>query len=481
LTLFQKSELDDQTYVTFPTLTRSTVVPEPHEPELTIHSLRLDQETGLGTLTLLGSLADKTSRITFDQTGSGFLQATPTETIGNASADIRNFEIRLSSPQGQHLGWIAGAIYHHSDKASADNIIQDGATAFIDANPADFGGNPGSLLAPNNVISSYQVDQENEEFVVFGELSYVFSDELTLTAGGRFFDASTKSTVTRPPSALFVGSFNAVGTAFTEGSDETGFTPKISLSWQPSDVFMAYGSYSEGFRVGGANPNPPGSTGAGATPSYDSDAVKNYEVGVRTTWADSSLLLDATVFHIDWEDIQVRLFTPAPLYLAYVTNAGSADIDGVEFSGVWRVNDHFDVKSNVTWLDARLAEFLPDTFAPGGHAAGSTLPGASDWTVNTTGKVYFGGWREPAISVSHQYISEAPVAFSSITERGGFSIVDVRASMKLGETTDVAIFANNVLDEYGLLNAPFADFYPQPLGSVVRPRTVGLTLNWYVN
>jgi len=482
MTMYQKSELDDQTYVTVPTLTRDTFVPEPHEPELTIHSLRLDQDFNMGTLTLLGAVADKSSRIVFDQTVSGFLQGTPTETVGNAEADIENFEVRFASTSDARLHWLVGAMYHSSDKNSADNIVQEGAAAFIDANTGDFGGHPGSLLAPNDVISSYQVHQENEESAVFGEVGYGLTDSLALTVGGRFFDTSTESTVTRPPSALFAGFFDAVGSEFTEGADETGFTPKVSLSWRPNDGFMGYGSYSEGFRVGGANPNPPIATGAGATAAYDSDSVKNYELGVRTTWADSSLQLDATAFHIDWKDIQVRLFTPAPLFLAYVTNAGSADIDGVEFSGVWRVSQSFGLESNVTWLDARLSEFLPDTFAPGGgHAEGTTLPGASEWVVNTTATLSLEGRWEPRFSARHQYISKAPVAFNSVTERGGFSLVDLRASIRLRENTELAIFANNAFDEYGILNAPFADFFPQPLGSVTRPRTVGMTLNWYLN
>src|SRR5687767_12183060 len=46
LTMYQKTELDDQTYVTLPTLTRATFVAEPHETEMLINSLRLDQQLG---------------------------------------------------------------------------------------------------------------------------------------------------------------------------------------------------------------------------------------------------------------------------------------------------------------------------------------------------------------------------------------------------------------------------------------------------
>ena len=46
------------------------------------------------------------------------------------------------------------------------------------------------------------------------------------------------------------------------------------------------------------------------------------------------------------------------------------------------------------------------------------------------------------------------------------------------EKLSLALFANNLLDEYGVLNAPFADFYVIPLGSVTRPRTIGLRVNY---
>ena len=48
--------------------------------------------------------------------------------------------------------------------------------------------------------------------------------------------------------------------------------------------------------------------------------------------AGGALLLDAAVFHIKWDDIQVRLFGPAPTYYSYVTNAGGAENDGVIFN-----------------------------------------------------------------------------------------------------------------------------------------------------
>jgi len=41
------------------------------------------------------------------------------------------------------------------------------------------------------------------------------------------------------------------------------------------------------------------------------------------------------------------------------------------------------------------------------------------------------------------------------------------------------LFADNVFNEYGILNAPFASSFA-PQGSIVRPRTIGLRIDWHL-
>jgi iron complex outermembrane receptor protein len=479
LTLYQEMKLEDQTYVEIGSFVRRTFVPEPHDTELIINSLRLDQDVGFADLTILGAMADKDGKPVFDSTVSGFMQAdVPTPSNSHVESDAWHVEARLASKGEGRFEWLVGAAYAESDKSTFDVTYQPGAVAYIDANPALFGGYPGSLLAPDDNISRYDADQTNEDLGIFGEVSYKLTDTWTVTVGGRYFDTKSDSTVARPPSALFPDSFDPVGSSFRELQSETGFTPKASISYRPSDDLMVYALYSQGFRVGGANPNPPGLTGVPT--SYDSDTVDNYEIGLKTSFADQRLLVDVAAFHIKWNDMQVRLFTPAPFFYSYVSNAGGAEVDGVEFSGVWRVTSIFDLQAAVTWQDAAVSEFVEDTFAPGGgHAAGTPLPGSSEWTTALTATLRLDSAPlQPRFEVTHRYVSEADVAFNSITKRGDYSVVDVRATATLGENTSLSLFANNVTNEYGTVNAPFADFYNPPLGSVVRPLTYGLRLNW---
>jgi outer membrane receptor protein involved in Fe transport len=483
-TMYQETNLQDQTYLTVPTYTRNTVVAEPHDTEMLLHSLRVEQDLGFADLTVLGALAKKESYIVFDYSTSGYLVAgEPTWSDGYAEADSKHIEARLSSKEDSgRLSWLIGFSYAESTKDSNDGTYQEGAAAYIDANPDLFGGLSGSLLAPNDYISQYIVDQENDDLGIFGELTFDITDALSITAGGRFFDASSDTQVIIPPSAEFVGVYNPDGIQFggPEGSD--GFTPKVTIKYQPSDSFMVYARYSEGFRIGGANPNAGRLTGGGIEAAYAPDSLENYEIGTRFDLAEKKLQVDLTAFHLKWSDMQVRLFTPAPFYYSYVVNAGGAEINGVEFSAAFRPNEIVDFSTNITYLDAEVSEFVPDSFAAnglGGYPEGTTLPGASEWTIANSLNFNFADVAlSPRLSITHNYLSKAPVAFGAVTRRGGYHLVDARLTFQIQENVDLALYAENLFDKYGLINAPFADSYPQPLGSVTRPRTIGLKFGW---
>lgn len=482
LTMYQKGDLEDQTYLILGTRDRDTSVLEPHITEFIIHSLRLDQDLGATRFTMLGSYATKDGRPTFDSTTSCYLQGCiPTEFNSHVESRATHFEARLASNDTEsRMSWIFGGAYYKSHKDTHDVLHQDGAEAFIDANPGLFGGNPGSLLGPDDIIDRYFVDQENKDWGIFGEASFKLTPQFTATLGGRYFGTKSDTTVTRPPSAYFPNVFTPTTSSFNELQDEKGFTPKVTLAFRPHDGLLAYATYSQGFRVGGANPNPP--TLTGVPTSYDSDSSKNYELGMRADLAGSRVLIDATVFRIDWTDIQVRLFTPAPYFYSYVTNAGEAKIKGVEFSGAFQASPMLGFQATVTYQDATVSKFLPDTFSAnglGGYPPGTVLPGSSKWSTAATATLRFEGMPlAPRFELSHRYISSAPVAFDSTTRRGNFSIVDARVALTLKENATLSLFANNLFDKYGVLNAPFADFPPRPYGSATRPRSIGVRLNW---
>jgi len=487
MTMYQETNLEDQTYLNVPTYTRSTGVAEPHDTEMLLHSLKIEQDLGFADLTILGAIAEKDSLIVFDYTGRGYVDpAEPTWSDGFAEGDSKHFEVRLaSSDDDSRFSWLFGATYYESTKDSNDGVFQEGAADYIDANPDLFGGVSGSLVAPNDYVSQYIVDQENEDFAIFGEVTFDVTDAISITAGGRYFDATSDTQVIIPPSAPFAGVVDTVGTQFggPEGAD--GFTPKVTVKYQPNDDFMIFARYSEGFRIGGANPNAGRLPAGTVDTAYAPDNLENYEIGTRFDLMENRLKIDLTAFHLKWSDMQVRLFTPAPFFYSYVVNSGGSEINGLELSALFRVNEIVDFSTNITYLDAEVSEFVPDTFSSnglGGYPAGTTLPGASEWAIANTLNFNLADIAlSPRISITHNYLSGAPVAFGSSIERGDYHLVDARATLQVQENVEVALYVENLFDKYGILNAPFSDFYPQPVGSITRPRSIGLKFSWSLN
>ncbi|GGD70404.1 TonB-dependent receptor [Croceicoccus mobilis] len=485
ISVWQDTDLEDQTYLdTSNPYIRDTARAEPQETRFFLNSVRLDQELAdVGTLTVMGSVVDKTNATVFSYpywyvtgvtTGEGTAYGT-----GDADANIRTVEARLASETGPVFNWLVGISHMTSDKTSYDQIFQLGAEAYIDANPDSFGGYAGSLLTPNDRLYGYLSQLHNEDTGIFGEISIKIIPEIELILGGRYFWNSYAGDVLNQAGALggYEGGYSPVDRAGSVKESEDGFTPKVSVAFRPNEDVMAFATYSEGYRVGGINPN------AGLLDTiqtaYDSDSVDNYEVGVKFHALDNRLYIDATAFWEEWHDIQARLFGPAPSYYSYVSNAGGARVKGIEFAATADLATFAQFSTNFTYQDAELTKFLPDTFAVGGgYEAGSTLPGSSKWSVNNRLRFEFADMAyAPSFEIAHRYLSKAPVAFGNDNTRGGFNIFDLRASVAVTENVNVLAFANNVFDEYGILNAPFTSALV-PQGSIVRPRTVGLRVDW---
>jgi iron complex outermembrane receptor protein len=486
LSTYEDTKLDDQTYLSsIQNLTRSGIAhDEPQKTSFFLNSLRLDQDLGFANLTVFGSVDQKTNFTQFDASYDGFLNGHTTGPLAplaytHARANIKQGEARLASSGNGPFRWLVGASYIVAKKFSYDETIAPGASAYIDANPGIITDRvtypivTGAALAPGDRVYGYISDTLNRDFGVFGELSFRPIPAVEITAGGRFYSNEAKGTVTNQRGYTSQSYVDATGTL---DKKENGFTPKATLTLRPVKGVLAYLTYSKGYRIGGINPNAGLVTGIPL--AYESDHVDNYEAGVKFGLLHDRLLIDATVFTIDWGNIQAREFGPAPNYYSYVINAASANVTGVEFSGTAKLTRNLAFNSNVTYQEAELTAFLPYAFtAGGGYASGSTLPGSSKWSVSNNLTLDFPEMKiAPTFEIAHRYISSAPVAFGNPTYRGGFSLFDARASVTVMEKLRVMAYANNILNKKGLLNGPFAD-QTTPAFSITRPRTIGLRMD----
>ncbi len=106
------------------------------------------------------------------------------------------------------------------------------------------------------------------------------------------------------------------------------------------------------------------------------DTTTNYEVGLRRAWRDERFTLSATVFHVDWTDIQVAGLTPfsaEPITL----NGGGAVSRGVELASAATLANAWRLHGSWSYTRAELSRDSPGLLDDGADAfEGDRLSGA---------------------------------------------------------------------------------------------------------
>jgi iron complex outermembrane receptor protein len=281
--------------------------------EATTFSMKVDWETGLGTVTSVTSF-DELDHVTVGEQFAyyPFVQVAGTPGAGSHPAgvvvpatppavaslalpgtgqnlifgqnrfhDAFSQELRITSPDERRLRWIAGAYYVQTDLDVMISVNNDQGVGFVEQgsdpniggiNPTatwtqrfiapliplpGVGGAAGALaLNPNTNPSAlaYNFDSNhNTAYALFGQLNYDLSDNVELSAALRYDRDERELTIMAQNQYLPVFPFPSGRQGDVRQADFDSVQPKLTLSWRPSDNLNVYGTYAEGFRSGGFN------------------------------------------------------------------------------------------------------------------------------------------------------------------------------------------------------------------------------------
>src|SRR6185312_3324895 len=121
-------------------------------------------------------------------------------------------------------------------------------------------------------------------------------------------------------------------------SRDTGTNPKFDLSYHLTPDVLAYATAAKGFREGGPLLSIPATVCGpdlaaigltGAPTAFRPDTLWNYETGLKSSWLDHRLTVNAAVYYIDWKDIQQLVALPTCGY-SFTGNFGKAISKGSE-------------------------------------------------------------------------------------------------------------------------------------------------------
>jgi outer membrane receptor protein involved in Fe transport len=423
-------------------------------------------------------------------------------------AVVQEFRL-VSNDTGSNFDWLVGAFYMDQETSVYQLSHNPGMNLFKNAcrDTGDVVCTVGGIYGGfwprfyagdlSEIDFEYIRDTSYEETAVYGELTYHFTDSFRITGGFRWFSNDVVNDVILgfplPP-----GSTSPAAPQSTDSDDDV--LVKLNASWDISDSMMLYAVYSEGYRHGGAQSlpslddgDPFGEPNAEAMRTFQSDSVKNYELGIKG--GGGNFLYTAALFNVDWDDPQLNT-TSAFWGFFLAANGQQANTSGVELELEGILGDSFHYRAGYTYVKAELSkDFISPQTGNVVAPDGSTLPGAPENVLSLTADYTwnFGSDLDLILGVngyyqskSENFIDQADVLNETFDS---FLLLGATATLA-SEHWSATLYARNIGDESGaggsfpVSNWSYdTDVFESWYGNgnrqfIVQPQTFGLKLGY---
>lgn len=383
--------------------------------------------------------------------------------INNGEVGKFSQEFRLSSPDdNRKLSWLTGAFFTNEHAMGYQGIRA--------VDPAS-----GEQLASGNLYDG-DTPSQFKETAVFGNLTYALTPQFDVQVGGRF------SAVRQFFGSRVSGPLAGGSQATTNRARNNIWTYSLSPRYHISTNLMTYARVSTGYRAGGVNTILP--LDAGQFPNqFDSDSLTSYEWGLKGSFPQQKMTLDASLFYIDWNDIQLNTRSQVSS-TSYIVNASSAKSEGAEATLRWRPVRQLMLTANAAYTHAVLTK--PTPFGTYGNT-GDRLPFSPLWSGTVSADYSF--------PLNESFNAEVGAGISYVGDRmSNFtsSAAATRFNMKSYTTTTLHatvnspewnfnLYVKNLTNERGYLSAT-----PQNVTTgvssngllLIQPRTIGVSATY---
>jgi iron complex outermembrane receptor protein len=407
----------------------------------------------------LSALKTKATTINLNTSGVvtdavALFEFTPT-TFQRQNQKTAEFQL-LGKSFDEHLDWILGA-YYFKEKGIELNA---GYTKVL----GNLGGSVDfDATATNSSKSTF----------AYGDIS--LTDRLSVTLGARYtwdtkallgrnrftfsrlciYSPGPNITAPQPPVAN--------GPCLLDRSDNFDyFTYDTGISYKIANDIFLYAKANNGVRSGGQQPR---AVNFASSTVFDPDKAFNYEAGIKADLFDRHLRINASGYHVNYQNVQQQIILAPPVTpttTTQIVNLGNAKINGFEVETTARPVDGLTLEANLAYVKVKYANPLTvQRFTPNWQY---TLAATYDFRLGDEDKL--------RLRADYNHISSFYMA-QVVTDPKlpGYGLLNLRASYLIGEKYNVSLYMTNVTDkEYYTSGIISGNLAPSGVG---EPRMYG--------
>ncbi len=454
--------------------------------ELRLYGIKAEYDIGFGNLFATINRFDREVDFRFDSTPIllFFGAPAPALTYEPQERELLTSEVRFASNFDGSVNFVVGGFVSREDKEFEVRVLATDEDTGRPIGPWDPTSDFFLDGPPNAAIFGRVKDDELDQEALFGEVTVDVNEKLQIVGGLRYFQFEIESAgrETKP----FVG-FATSTRAVNISADDSTTQFKGNISYRFTPEHMLYFTASEGFRVGGTNDAAINPTGVPVPEGFDPDSLWNYEIGWKTAYLDNRLIFNGAVYKILWDDVQVEGLDPSGAF-PIITNAGEAEVDGIEFDITARPAMGLELAFGGSWQDARLTEDQPlsdpasPQFDPNAGRSGDDLPNVPDFqgfaSVEYRRPLTAGLEGVFRLDVVHRGDTRTQANGDSPfnVDLDSYTLVNFKAGVNT-QNWAVELFGQNISDERAEVDA--INSAQDPLAFItVRPATFGLHVRY---
>lgn len=325
-------------------------------------------------------------------------------------------------------------------------------------------------------------DQETETFAIFGQMDFDLSDQITLTVGARYTDE--KKTFSATGQLEDEDTFGPAPIVLYQGSNLEAKSDEISwrlgLDYSPNDDTLIYGSVARGFKSGGFNGGFLNLDPVEATRQlvpYEPEFLTAYELGIKSEFMDSRLVVNGSIFFNDFEDIQVfTQVNTGALPILVLENASAAEVVGLELDVTYYPVDGLTLNLSTSFLDGELKNFVSGS---GDNFSGNKIPNTPDTSVSGLARYDFDVGTSGSMYVQGSFAYRDDIFFSNenlaSVGQEGYTLTNARVGyLSENGVWGLAVYGNNLSDEAYLTNVSDLRDFGFFSRTFATPRTYGI-------